>query len=148
MKLKILFPGRVLHARGYRDMSGLDRSLAQDRKLLEYEFKVGIRLQEFEHVGHGVPAITAIVVEELNHRDIALRVSEHDLMWRAENCRAVVIDRESMFFGFSRLLTLVQLSHHVLHHLGMADQVILDDALDLLALIGGERLCLDGRGNG
>ena len=45
-----------------------------------------------------------------------------------------------MLFGLGFLLVLLQLRHDVLDHLGVRHQVVLDDALDLLALVGGERL--------
>ena len=37
-------------------------------------------------------------------------------------------------------LLLLELGHHVLQQLGMAEQIVLDDLLDLAALIGGEGL--------
>ena len=39
-----------------------------------------------------------------------------------------------MLFGFGQRLPLLELVHHLLQHLGMAQQIVLDDALDLAAL--------------
>ena len=51
VKFEVFFSSRVLHARGDRDMGGLDRALAQDRELLEDESQIGIGLYQIEHVG-------------------------------------------------------------------------------------------------
>src|SRR5262249_26286120 len=80
VKFHVLLAARVLHARGDCDVGGFDRSFAENRKFLEHELEIWIGLQEIEHVSHGAPAETAIVVEELDHGDVALRVAEDDLM--------------------------------------------------------------------
>ena len=75
----------VLHAHGSRDVRRLHRAFSQHRKLLEHEFELGVGLQQLEHVAHRALAVTAIVVEELHQRDVALRVAERDLARRAED---------------------------------------------------------------
>ena len=82
----------------------------------------------------------AIVVEELDHRDIALRIAEHDLVGRAEQSGLVLDDRRAMLLGVGALLALLELRHDILHHLRVGEQIVLDDLSDLLALVGRERL--------
>ena len=80
MKFDVLLPVGILHARGNGDAGGFDRAFAKHREFLEHEFEVVVGLYQIEHVGHGALAESAIVVEELDHRDIALRIAEHDLV--------------------------------------------------------------------
>jgi hypothetical protein len=47
-----------------------------------------------------------------------------------------------MLFRFRRGLPLLELVHHILQQLGVAQQIILDDAFDLTALIAAEGLGL------
>ena len=103
---------------------------AEHRKFLEDEFEIGVGLEQLDHVGQRALAVAAIVVEELDHGDLALRVAEHDLVRRGEQRRFIVADRGAMLLGFGVLLALVQLRHDVLHHLGVRHQIVLDDALD------------------
>ena len=139
------FAGGVLHARRDRDAGGFDRAFAQNRKFLEHEFQIGIGLQQLEHVGQRALAVAAIVIEELDHRDVAVRIAEHDLVRRTEKRRVVLDDGGAMLLGFGRLLALFQLGHHVLHHFGVREQIVLDDAFDFVPLVGGKRLRLRRR---
>ena len=129
----------VLHARGDGDAGGLDRSLAEHREFLEYEFEIVVALDQIKHVGERALAEAAIVIEELDHRDVALRVAEHHLVRRTKQRRLVLGDRGAVLLGLRGLLALLQFRHDVLHHLRVRKQVILDDVTDFLALIGGKR---------
>ena len=147
VELEVFLAGRVLHAHGHRDAGGLDRAFAEHRKFLEDEFEIGVGLEQLDHVGQRALAVAAIVVEELDHGDLALRVAEHDLVGRGKQRRFVVAHRGAMLLGLGVLLALLQLRHDVLDHLGVRHQVVLDDALDLLVLVGGERLGLRALGS-
>ena len=75
----LLAAGLVLHAHRRCDLRGLHRTLAQHGEFLEHEFQLRIALDHFHHVEHGALAVAAVVVEELDHRDIALRVADRHL---------------------------------------------------------------------
>src|SRR3984893_3150002 len=141
-----LAAGLVLHAHGRRNLRCLDRTLAQHRKLLEHEFELAVVLHEIEHVAHRPFAVAAIVIEELDHGDVTLGIAQRHLAWRGEKRGAVLLDAGAMLFRLGHLLPLVELVHHVLQQLGMAQQVVLDDALDLAALRVAEGLRLRGNG--
>jgi hypothetical protein len=138
VEFDVLLAGAVLHARRDRDASGFDRPFSEHRKFLEHEFQVAVGFYQIEHVGHGALAVAAIVVEELDHRDVALGIAEHHLMRRAKERRLVFRHRGPVLLGVGALLALLQLRHDVLHDFRMAEQIILDDRSDLFALIGGE----------
>src|SRR5262249_37285849 len=144
VEFQVFLAGLVLHARGRRDLRRLHRSLAQHGKFLQHEFELGVVLEQVEHVGHGAFAVAAIVVEELDERDVALRVAERHLARRGKDCGAVILDGGAVLVGLRQRLALLELVHHLLQELGMAEQIILDDALDLAALLSGEGL----RGSG
>ncbi len=127
VELDVFLAGRILHARGDRDVGGLDRALAEHREFLEHEFEIRIGAQEAHHVGQRALAEAAIVVEELDHRDIALRIAEHDLVRRIEHGGVVVLDRRARLVGVGLLLPLVERVHRFLNHFGMRDEVVLDD---------------------
>jgi hypothetical protein len=139
-----LAAGVVLHAHGRRNLRRLDRTLAQHREFLEHEFEFSVVLQEIEHVAHGAFAVAAIVIEELDHGDVALRIAQRHLARRGEKLGAVLLDAGAMLFRVRDRLPLLELVHDVLQQLGMAQQIVLDDALDLGALRGVEGLRLGG----
>src|SRR6266404_1416405 len=141
-----LAAGLVLHAHGRRNLRCLDRTLAQHRKLLEHEFELAVVLHEIEHVAHRPFAVAAIVIEELDHGDVALGIAQRHLAWRGEKRGAVLLDAGAMLFRLGHLLPLVELVHHVLQQRGMAQQIVLGDALDLAALRVAEGLRLRGNG--
>src|SRR5262249_2337236 len=142
MEVEIFLAARVLHAHRRRDLRRLYRTLAEHREFLEHEFEAPVALDEIEHVAHRAFAVAAIVVEELDHRDVALRIAQGYLPRRAEKLSTVLGDAGAMLFRFRRGLPLLELAHYVLQQLGVAQQVILDDALDLAALIAAEGLGL------
>ena len=145
MEFEVFLAARILHPRRDRDMGGLNRAFAENRKFLEHEPEIGLRLQEIEHVGHRPLAEAAIVVEELDHRDLALRIAEHHLVARIEQSGVIVFDRCASLLGVRLFLLLFHRGHDVLHHLRMTDEVILDDPLDLVPLFVGKRLRQDRR---
>src|SRR4051794_5854277 len=79
MEFEIFLAGLVLHAHGRRDLRRLDRTFTQYRELLKYKFELPVVLHQFDHVAHGTLAVAAIVVEELDHGDIALRIAQRHL---------------------------------------------------------------------
>src|SRR5215467_8332624 len=104
-----LAAGRVLHAHGRRNLRRLDRTLAQHREFLEHEFEFSVVLQEIEHVAHGAFAVAAIVIEELNHGDVALRIAQRHLARRGEKLGAVLLDAGAMLFRVRDRLPLLEL---------------------------------------
>ena len=101
-----------------------------------------IVLHQVGHVGHGAFAEAAIVIEELDHRDVALRIAERDLARRGEDNLRVLLDTLAMLLGIGQVLALLQLGHDLLQQLRMVHQVVADDGFDLAALGGRERLRL------
>ena len=101
---------RRLHAHGDRHARGLHRARAEHREFLEHDLELGIGLQQREHVAHGVLAVAAIVVEELDEGDVALRIAEHDLVGRVEQQLGVRLDGGLVLFGLGGLLALLQLA--------------------------------------
>jgi hypothetical protein len=136
----------VLHARGSGDVRRLHRAFSQHRKLLEHEFELAVGFKQLEHVAHRALAVTAIVIEEFHERDVALRIAERDLAGRAEEGRAVLLDGGFVLLGIGHRLILLEFRHHFLQELGMRHQILLDDLLDLAALICRKGLRPDGSG--
>src|SRR5262245_40636281 len=145
VKLEIFLAGLVLHAHGRRYLRRLHRAVPQHWKLLEYELELAVVLDELEHVAHGALAVAAIVIEELDHGDVALGIAQRHLPRRGEDGGAVVGDGGTMLFRLRLRLPLLELVHDLLQELRMAHQVVLDDALDLAALLAGEGLRARGR---
>ena len=85
---------------------------------------------------------------ETNKSSATLRIAQGHLPRRAEKLGAVLADAGAMLFRFRRGLPFLELAHYVLQQLGVAQQVILDDALDLAALIAAEGLGLRERRRG
>ena len=134
VEVHVLLAGLVLHADGDRDAGRLDRARPEHRKLLEHDLELGIALHQREHVVHGALAVAAVVIEELDEGDVALRVADHDLTRRIEDRLGVVLDRGLVFRGFVGGLLLLQLGHRLLQHFRMLDEIFADDLFDLAAL--------------
>src|SRR6266481_1103334 len=146
MELEIFLATLILHAHRRRNLRRLNRTLAEDREFLEHKFELFVALEQIEHVGHGTLAIAAIVIEELDYGDITLRIAQRHLTRRSEKGSAVLLDASAMLFRFRRGLPLFELVHNVLQKLGIGQQVFLDDALDVAALIAAEGLRESGGG--
>ena len=83
-KSRYFFAGLVLHADRDRDLRRLDRARPEHREFLEHDLELGIALHQLEHVVHGALAVAAVVVEELDEGDVALRIAERHLPRRIE----------------------------------------------------------------
>ena len=141
MEVQIFPAGGVLHAHGDGDLCGLDRTLAQHRKFLQYDLQLRIGLHQLEHVRHRALAVAAIVVEELDEGDVAILVADGHTARRVENGLGILCDRRLVLFGFGGGLALRQLVHCLFQHFRMRDQIVADDLLDVAALHVGEVLC-------
>src|SRR4029453_12218689 len=148
VEFEIFLAALVLHAHGRSHLRRLDRAFAQHREFLEHEFKLAVALDEIEHVVHGALAVAAIVVEEFDHRAVALRIAQRHLPRRAEKRSAVLLHARAMLFRFRGGLPLFELVHHLLQQFGIAQQIVLHDALNLAALIAAEGLGLRERRGG
>ena len=84
------------------------------------------------------PAIGAVVVEELDQGDLARRVAEHDLVLGVEDRLGGVLDRLALGDLVGGVLLALQRIDRIADDLGIGDQVVADDALELRALIAGE----------
>jgi hypothetical protein len=84
----------------------------------------------------GKSAIAAVVVEELDQGDRALRVSDHETVGRIIDRPAHVGDDLLARGVLGGLLLLVQRGDGVAQNLRMLHQIALDDALDLGGLVG------------
>ena len=89
---------------------------------------------------HRAFAVAAIVVEELDEGDVAVLVAERDVARRVEDRIGILGDAGLVLLGFGGGLALAQFGHRLFEHLGMGDQIVPDDALDVAALDVGEAL--------
>ncbi len=131
------------------DLGRLDRAVAEHREFLEHDLEVGVVGDQLLHVGLGAAAVAAVVVEELDQRDVALRVADHHLARRGEEELAVVADRGDLRGLLRGVLLALQFVDRVADDLGIGDQVVadelgiigevvLDDPLDLAPLLVAE----------
>src|SRR5262245_9738861 len=74
MELEILLAGLILHTHRDRDLRRLDGAGAEDREFLEHDAQIAVSLHHLEKIGQRVLAVAAVVIEELDQRDVALRV--------------------------------------------------------------------------
>src|SRR5579885_162314 len=80
VEFKVLLAGLVLHAHGDGDLGSRYRGRPEHREILEHYFQIWVRLQQRDHVSHGVLAVGAIVIEKFDQRDVALRITERHLI--------------------------------------------------------------------
>jgi len=118
---------------------------AQDREFLQHDLELRIALHQVEHVGHSAFAIAAIVIEELDEGDVAVLVAEHNAARRIENRRGVFGNARFMLLSFVSGLSFAQLRHGLFQHLGVRDEIALDDGLDIALLGIGKTLRRCGR---
>ena len=80
-------------------------------------------------------AVAAIVIEELDERDVALRIARDDRMGRIEERLTVLLEGrglgDALLFG----LALLQLRHRLLEEFRVLQQIIPHDLADGLALL-------------
>src|SRR6478735_7177736 len=81
-----------------------------------------------------MPAIAAIIIEEFDDRDVALRVADRQVILRIEDRRLVVSNHGVGFDEASLLLLLLQRILNIEHDLWIFDQVLLDELAELLLL--------------
>ena len=67
--------GGVLTVRGERDARGGDRLRAEYREFLVDDAHVGVVLEQHQHVAEHALAIAAVIIEELDQRDVATGVA-------------------------------------------------------------------------
>ncbi len=128
----------VLFARGERRPRRAHRSGPEHRKFLVDKAQLPILDEQGFEGRLDLLAIGAAVIEELDKRDIALRVAANrrigiveDLMVARDQCRRRLVVRLTLQLVFGRL-------YHVEQHFGVFRQVITDDRFNSLALLGGE----------
>ncbi len=140
------FPVFTLLAGGQRDPGGVNRVVAEDREFGKHHANGFVGLDQLLDFAETAAAVAAVVVEELDDRDIAVRISGHRRVRRAIDVLGVLSDERLRLccvllgdFAFKRAL-------HLEHDLGIFQQVVFDDALDRELLIGRERrVCRPGR---
>ena len=131
---EVLLAGLVLHAHRNADFCRILRAWPKDGKFLEHDLEIGVSLHQRHHVGHGALAVAAIVVEELDEGDIALRIPDRNVARRVEQDFGIVLDRRLVLFGLALGLALLKFGDCVLQHLRIVEQVLADDAFDFGAL--------------
>ena len=75
-----------------RDAARLDRIGTEDRKVLHDDAQLRIGLHEGAQVREGALAVAAIVIEELDERDVALRIARDDRMGGVEERLTVLLE--------------------------------------------------------
>ena len=106
----------------------------RDGEFLEYEAQVGVGLGEGEHVFLRTLAVAAIVIIELDDGGLAVGVADIAIVGRIEDLLLGVLDDlqmgDALLFGLLGLECLL----HVQQHLGIVDEIVADDQLDLGAV--------------
>nr|WP_261403185.1 hypothetical protein [Chenggangzhangella methanolivorans] len=133
---------------GDRDLRGPDRLFADDRKLHHHDAQVRVVVDERVDVLDGAAAEAAIVVEELDQRDVALRIAEDGVQLLLVDLRHIGLQHVGALLGELGLLAPVPLLLRLVEHLWIGHEIFADDLADLLLLLGVEgerRTC--GRGD-
>ena len=150
MEFEIFLAGLVLHAHRDRDLRRFDRARSEHREFLQHHLELGIVLHQRQHVGHGALAVAAVVIEEFDEGDVAIRVAQINLARRREDRLRVFLDRRLVLLGFGHALALLEFGHCLLQHFRMRDDVFAHDFLDLAALrrreFGGPQALRRGEG--
>ena len=132
-----LSPGNLV-ARRRGDPGGLDRAGPEHREILEDELEVGVVLHQLGDVGQRALAVMAVVVEELDERRSALGVADHRLERRAEQRARLVATAFLRASSATSFVVLVERFDRRAQHVGIVDEVILDEVAELGFLGGGE----------
>ena len=132
MKFAVLFGHQ--RAEGHRNDACLLGIGAENREFLEHETQIRIRLGQGEHVFLRALAVAAIVIIELDDGGLAVGVADIAVVGGIEDLLPGVLDDLEM--GDSLLLCLLGLERllHVEQNLGVVDEIIADDQLDLGAV--------------
>ena len=129
---------------GDPDLRRLDRSLAEHREFLEHDPEVLIAGEQLLQVAMGAPAVGAVVVEELDQRDVAVGIAEDHLPLRAEEQVLVVGDRLDLGHLLGGILPALQFGERVTDDFRVGEEIAPDDRLDLgplvVAQFSGQRL--------
>lgn len=92
MECEVFLPPGILHPHRDRDTRRFPRARPQDREFLQHDFQIRIVFDQGHHVGQRAFAEAAAIVEELDQRDIAVRIAQRNLMGRGEEGRRVAGD--------------------------------------------------------
>jgi hypothetical protein len=138
MEFEVLLARLILHVDRNPYLRCLDRARSEHGEFLQDDLEFRVVLEQREHVVHGALAVAAVVVEELNEGDVAVRIAEHDLPRRAKQGVRILLDRGLVLLRLRHCLPLVELVHCFLKHLRVCDQVLADNTLDLATLTGRE----------
>lgn len=117
-----------------------NRFRPEDRKLLKDDAHLLVALQDIVHVAHGAFAITTIIVEKFDQRDVAIGIAERQIVFRFEDGLLVVGNRfrglgvaRSILLAFKRVLNLE-------HDFRVLDQILLDELAHFFLLLLIERM--------
>ena len=135
---------RQLIARGARHLRRLDRPRPEHRIILEDELQVRIVLHELRDVRKRALAIVAIVIEELDQRRGALRVAEGRLILRAEQGARLRGDHLLALRVGRFLVVLVERLDRLAQHVGIVDEIFLDEGAEFLLLRRRKPIALAG----
>ena len=127
--------------------------LTKDREFLDHKADVPVRGDQFLDRREGAFAETAAIVEEFDHRDIAIRVAAHKAVAIVED--GVMVCCKNLFFLFDGLFRAALLEHlDRLHQdFGVFHEIVADFAAENRPLVVGhlvdvERECRGGHGRG
>jgi hypothetical protein len=101
----------------------------------QHDSEVGVGLGELKHVAKRSSAEAAVVVDELDQGDVATWVAEHHALVGVEQRCCVAPDRSRPVRCRQRA-ALHQLHKGLLQRLRIVDEVVLDEAADLLRMLG------------
>ena len=90
---RVQFPVLALLLGGDGRLGGIVRIAAEDREFLQHHAQVLVLLDEAHHLRKALLAPAAVVVEELDHGDVAIGVAGHIVMRRAEDGIGIGLQR-------------------------------------------------------
>ena len=122
----------VLIAAGQRRSGGAYRIGTQHRQILEHDPQIPILVQKGLHRRDDAAAIGAAIVEELDQRDVAVRVAAHRRVRSFEQLALIRGDRLPLADRGGFRLTALQFLERLVDDLGLAQQIIPHDLLDLI----------------
>jgi len=131
VKVRVFFRRDGIDRNGH--LRGLYRALAENRKLLQDNFKVVVFLNQPDHVAISAFAVAAVVVEELNECHRTLRISENNLACRVEQYVGAVIERLETCSLLGLLFAALQLIKRLGDDFRIFQQVLANDFLNVIA---------------
>ena len=122
---------------GYGEAGRDKRLFSQDRVFLDDKADVPIRLHQFCHLVIGLAAISASIVGEFDHRDVAFGIAAHPAGRIVENLCGMGLQKRGIVLRFKLGLPGIQHIHRFDQHVRVVQQIGLHLGPEDLPLGGG-----------